>query len=76
MDAAAETASHALMGTSAIDEIRCLVYGSEGVADTDYMGAVQIRGKHPFEGGRMTDLYTSGARRNIESFYNAVAGAR
>ena len=50
----------------ALDEIRCLVYGSEGVADTDYIGAVQIRGKHPYEGGRMNNLYTSGAQRNIE----------
>ena len=40
------------------------------------MGAVQIRGKHPFEGGRMADLYTSGARRNIEDFYNAVTGGK
>ena len=60
----------------AMDEIRCLVYGSEGVADTDYMGAVQIRGKHPYEGGRMANLYTSGARRNIEEFYNAVTGGK
>jgi predicted dehydrogenase len=58
------------------DEIRCLVYGNEGVADTDYYGAVNIRGKHPYEGGRMTNLYTSGARRNIESFYDAISGGR
>jgi predicted dehydrogenase len=55
------------------DEIRCLVYGTEGVADTDYTGAVNIRGKHPYAGGRMTDLYTSGARRNIEEFYNSIS---
>jgi predicted dehydrogenase len=58
------------------DEIRCLVYGTEGVADTDYYGAVGIRGKHPFEGGRMTNLYTSGARRNIEGFYTAISGGQ
>ncbi len=58
------------------DEIRCLVYGTEGIADTDYTGAVTIRGKHPFEGGRMTNLYTSGAQRNIESFYNAITSGK
>ncbi len=58
------------------DEIRCLVYGTEGIADTDYTGAVTIRGKHPYEGGRMTNLYTSGAQRNIESFYNAISSGK
>ncbi len=58
------------------DEIRCLVYGSQGIADTDYTGDVSIRGKHPYEGGRMTNLYTTGAQRNIESFYNAITGSR
>ena len=58
------------------DEIRCLVYGSEGVADTDYTGAVRIQGKHPYEGGRMSDLYSSGAQRNIEDFYNAVTSGK
>jgi myo-inositol 2-dehydrogenase/D-chiro-inositol 1-dehydrogenase len=58
------------------DEIRCLVYGTEGIADTDYTGAVTIRGKHPYEGGRMTNLYTSGAQRNIESFYNAITSGK
>ncbi len=58
------------------DEIRCLVYGTEGTADTDYTGAVNIRGKHPYEGGRMTNLYTTGAQRNIESFYNAITSSK
>ena len=39
------------------------------------MGAVQIRGKHPYEGGRMADLYTS-VPGNIEEFYNAVTGGK
>ena len=60
----------------AVDEIRCLVYGSEGIADTDYYGTVFIRGQHPYDGGRMTNLYTSGAQRNIEDFYNAITGGK
>lgn len=58
------------------DEIRCLVYGTEGVADTDYYGEVCIRGKRPYKGARMTDLYTSGAQRNIEDFYTAVTSGK
>jgi predicted dehydrogenase len=60
----------------AADEIRCLVYGTEGIADTDYMGEVCIRGKRPFPGTRMTNLYTTGALRNIENFYDAISGAK
>lgn len=58
------------------DEIRCRVFGTEGVADTDYMGAVWIRGKNPFPGGTMTNLYTSGAQRNIEEFYQFVTQSK
>ena len=61
---------------AAPDEIRCLVYGTEGTADTDYSGAVNIRGKRPYEGGRMNNLYTTGAQRNIESFYNAITSSK
>jgi myo-inositol 2-dehydrogenase/D-chiro-inositol 1-dehydrogenase len=60
----------------AVDEIRCLVYGSEGFADTDYYGAVFIRGQYSYEGGRMTNLYTSGTQRNIEDFYNTITSGK
>ncbi|MGC8644037.1 MAG: Gfo/Idh/MocA family protein, partial [Isosphaeraceae bacterium] len=58
------------------DEIRCLVYGTEGIADTDYGGEVAIRGKRPFKGARMTNLYTTGAQRNIDDFYNAISSGK
>ncbi len=58
------------------DEIRCLVYGTDGIADTDYTGEVHIRGKHPYKGARMTNLYTTGAQRNIEDFYNAISSGK
>ncbi len=54
------------------DEIRCRVFGADGVIDTDYFGEVWIRGKKPYPGGTMENLYTSGALRNIEQFYKAV----
>ena len=54
------------------NEIRCRVFGSQGVADTDYVGAVSITGKNPFAGGTMTNLFTSGAQRNIEDFHRFI----
>lgn len=63
---------------SAPDEIRCLVYGTEGIADTDYTGAVTIRGKHPYEGGRMTNLPTvvPSVRSNLTSILGCTAAYR
>ncbi len=58
------------------DEIRCIVYGTQGMADTDYYGAVSLHGKHPYHGGRMSNLYTTGTQRNIEDFYNAIVGGK
>jgi predicted dehydrogenase len=58
------------------EEIRCLVYGTDGMADTDYYGAVFIQGRHPYKGGRMTNLYTTGTQRNINDFYNAIVGGK
>jgi hypothetical protein len=55
------------------DEIRCQVYGAKGMADTDYYGLVTIHGERPYEGGRMTNLYTSGTQRNIEEYYNLIS---
>lgn len=58
------------------DEIRCRVFGAEGVASADYMGQVVIEGKNPFAGGMMKDLYSSGARRNIDDFYQLITQGR
>ncbi len=55
------------------DEIRCQVFGTEGVANTDYMGEVAIDGKNPFAGGVIEGLYSSGAQRNIDDFYQLIA---
>lgn len=54
------------------DEIRCRVFGSAGVADTDYMGEVNLRGQNPYPGATMTNLYTRGAERNIETFHRSI----
>ncbi len=54
------------------DEIRCRVFGADGVIDTDYFGDVWIKGTKPYEGGSTGNLYTTGAVTNIEEFYEAV----
>jgi len=54
------------------DEIRCRVFGADGVIDTDYFGDVSIKGKNPYPGGSTQTLYTTGAVTNIEEFYDAV----
>jgi len=55
------------------DEISARIFGAEGVAYGDYFGDVWIRGKKPFEGGTMKNLYTEGAEVNIAEFHEAVA---
>jgi predicted dehydrogenase len=56
------------------DEIRCRIFGTEGVVDTDYTGPVGITGNHPFPGGRSPNMYGDGAKANIETFYNQISG--
>jgi predicted dehydrogenase len=54
------------------DEIRCKVFGSQGIIDTDYFGEVWIRGQKPYEGGKLQNLYLSGTVNNIAEFYRAI----
>ena len=54
------------------DEIRCRIFGSRGVAYSDYFGDVWIRGKKPYEGGSTGSLYKDGAVTNIAEFYRAI----
>jgi len=58
------------------DEIRCRVFGTDGVIDTDYFGDVWIRGKKPYEGGKSDStyagLYLTGTVNNIREFRRAI----
>lgn len=59
------------------DEIRCRIFGTEGVIDTDYFGEVAIRGKKPYEGGKLdpsisAGLYLTGTVNNIAAFHRAI----
>ncbi len=54
------------------DEIRCRIFGSDGMVHTDYFGEVFMRGRKPYEGGSTGNLYTNGALNNIEDFHRAI----
>jgi predicted dehydrogenase len=58
------------------DDIRCEMYGTDGAIDTHYAGDVIIKGKTPYAGGRDGMLYTSGAVRNIATFYDQVTSGK
>lgn len=56
------------------DGIRNRMFGSKGVLEAQYAGAVLIRGENFYRGGENTKLYRSGIVVNIESFYKAITG--
>ncbi len=58
------------------DDIRCQMFGTEGSIDTHYAGEVSIKGKANYAGGRDGMMYTSGAVRNIATFYDQVTSGR
>ena len=58
------------------DDIRCQMFGTEGALDTHYAGDVNIKGKANYAGGRDGMLYTTGAVRNISTFYDQVTSGR
>ena len=54
------------------DDICCRVYGTEGTLDSHYFGEVSIRGKLPYRGGKIPNLYMDGAVANIAAFHDAI----
>ena len=54
------------------DEIRCRVFGTRGVIDTDYYSNVFIRGEEMYDGGNVGNLYTTGAQTNIAEFHQFI----
>jgi predicted dehydrogenase len=57
------------------DDICCRMYGTEGTFDSHYFGEVAIRGKLPYRGGKIPNLYMDGAVANIAAFHEAVQKA-
>jgi len=56
------------------DDICCRIYGTEGTLDSHYFGEVSIRGKLPYRGGKIPNLYTDGAAANIATFHESITG--
>ena len=54
------------------DDICCRIYGTEGTLDSHYFGEVSIRGKLPYRGGKIPNLYTDGAVANIATFHDSI----
>ena len=58
------------------DEIIARVYGTDGYIHTDYFGSVWIRGKEFYDGGKLPNLYTTGAQTNIREFHQFVTSGQ
>lgn len=56
------------------DGIRNRMFGSKGVLETQYAGAVLIRGENFYRGGENPQLYKTGIVVNIASFHKAITG--
>ncbi len=54
------------------DDICCRIYGTDGTLDTHYFGEVSIRGRLPYRGGKIPNLYTDGAVANIAALHDNV----
>jgi hypothetical protein len=48
------------------------MYGTEGTFDSHYFGEVSIRGRQPYRGGKIPNLYTDGAIANIATFHDSI----
>jgi len=54
------------------DDICCRFYGTEGTLDTHYFDEVSIRGRLPYRGGKVSNLYADGAASNIATFHDSI----
>ena len=59
-------------GHGTAEGIKNRMFGSKGVLETEYGGAVLIRGQNYYNGGRTPDIYESGAVANIAAFHKAI----
>jgi predicted dehydrogenase len=54
------------------DGIRLRAFGQKGVLETEYGGAVLIRGDNFYKGGKSPGIYEAGARANIATFHDSI----
>jgi len=71
-DAAIQFSGRQFKGHGTAEGIKNRMFGSKGILETEYGGAVVIRGENFFNGGRTTEIYESGAVNNIASFHRSI----
>jgi len=54
------------------DDICCRMYGTEGTFDSHYFDEVSIRGRLPYRGGTIPNLFTDGATSNVATFHDSI----
>jgi myo-inositol 2-dehydrogenase/D-chiro-inositol 1-dehydrogenase len=59
-------------GHGTAEGIKNRMFGSKGVLETEYGGAVLIRGESYYNGGKTAEIYESGAVANIAAFHRAI----
>lgn len=59
-------------GYGTAEGIKNRMYGADGVLETEYGGAVLIRGKNQFEGGNTGNIFTDGVVTNIATFHDSI----
>jgi myo-inositol 2-dehydrogenase/D-chiro-inositol 1-dehydrogenase len=59
-------------GYGQVEGIRNRMFGTKGVLETEYGGAVLVRGEAYYNGGRTSEIYESGAVANIAEFHRAI----
>jgi myo-inositol 2-dehydrogenase / D-chiro-inositol 1-dehydrogenase len=71
-DVAIQFSGRQFKGHGTAEGIRNRMFGSKGILETEYGGAVVIRGENFFNGGRTTEIYEAGAVSNIAAFHKSI----
>jgi myo-inositol 2-dehydrogenase / D-chiro-inositol 1-dehydrogenase len=55
------------------DKLNCNAFGSAGYAETNYWGKTWVHSNiNPYRGAEINELYTEGAKRNIDTFHKSI----
>jgi len=71
-DVAIQFSGRQFKGHGTAEGIKNRMFGSQGILETEYGGAVVIRGANFFNGGRTAEIYESGAVNNITAFHKSI----
>jgi predicted dehydrogenase len=71
-DVAVQFSGRQFKGHGTAEGIRNRMFASKGILETEYGGAVVIRGENFFNGGRTTEIYEAGVVSNIAAFHKAI----